>query len=409
MAAIRIPFGHESLEISVREGQVLHGHRGPRAPTLADVGTAMRQAVEEPLEFPPLRRALTPDDHVVVAIAQELNHLPDLLAPLLDHVVSAGLQPANITLLCRSESADSVRQAHALLPVEQRTVAVEVHDPADRSRLSYLASTKAGRRIYLNRTLVDADQIVILSRTMYDPILGYGGGLGDLFPALSDEATRSEFALKATTSPAYSPVLGRGTPAWHEAQEVGWLLGMPFVLEVIEGNGDDISYVRGGSAKQVMAEADRLLDRHWRVGLSRTADVVVAGISGAAERQTFGEVTRALSCAARVVRFGGGVIVLCHAHAPTGAGAALLRHADNPVQGLLLAQQQKTADVVSIWQLVAAAQHARLYLLSDMPAATAEELFVTPLESPEQVQRLINGADSCLLLPDAHRTLAVLE
>jgi hypothetical protein len=47
--------------------------------------------------------------------------------------------------------------------------------------------------------------------------------------------------------------------------------------------------------------------------------------------------------------------------------------------------------------------------LSDIPTTTAEELFVTPLEKPEQAQRLLDGAEGCLLLPDAHRTMAVLE
>ena len=40
----------------------------------------------------------------------------------------------------------------------------QVHDPADRKKLSYLATTRQGRRIYLNRSAVDADQLIVLSR-----------------------------------------------------------------------------------------------------------------------------------------------------------------------------------------------------------------------------------------------------
>ena len=39
---------------------------------------------------------------------------------------------------------------------DQRQVGVEVHDPADRKHLAYLATTRSGQRIYLNRTAVDA-------------------------------------------------------------------------------------------------------------------------------------------------------------------------------------------------------------------------------------------------------------
>jgi nickel-dependent lactate racemase len=358
---------------------------------------------------------------VVVVVSENLNQLEALLAPVVDQLRCAGLLPSQITLLCPPDQPEMVkritsccgegsnRPATASDPAGLRGVAVAVHDPADRTRLSYLASTKAGRRIYLNRSLVDADQIVILSRTGYDPILGYTGGLGELFPALSDEATRQEYALRVTGSPSYGEVHGCGTAAWQEAQEVGWLLGMPFVVEILEGSGDEVSYILGGSAKRVAAEAERLLNRHWRVAVKRTADVVVAAISGDSPQQTFEQVSRALACAARVVRFGGCVVVLCRAPAPRGPGADLLRQAENPVQGLLLARQQKMPDLISIWQLATAAQQARLFLLSDIPATTAEELFFTPLDQPEQVQRLLNDAESCLILPDAHRTLAVME
>src|SRR5262249_4033898 len=157
---------------------------------------------------------------------------------------------------------------------------------------------KAGRRIYLNRTLVDADQIVVVSRVAFDPVMGYTGGLSDLFPPLSDEGTRSEFSLPVT-APAPGAKDLNTTPEDHER---GWLLGMPFVLEVMEGHGDDISYVIGGGAKATAEEAERLLNQHWRVKVERTAEVVVAGIGGDPRMQTFADVTRALACAARVVR-----------------------------------------------------------------------------------------------------------
>jgi nickel-dependent lactate racemase len=406
MAKVSIGFGRETLALELEERQAVSARRAASAPAIADVAAAVWQALEAPREFPPLRRALTPDDHLAIVVREELNRLPDVLAPILEHILAAGVSLANITVVCppRLEEPEN-SDWRDRLPAELRPVAVEVHDPANRTHLAYLASTKAGRRVYLNRTVVDADQVVVLSRIAFDPVLGYAGGLGDLFPALSDEATRSEFALRVTAS-------APGARNWNtlqEAHEVGWLFGMPFVLEVMEGAGDEISYVIGGAAKATAEEGERLLNRHWRVHVDRTAQVVVAGIGGDPRRQTFADVSRALACAARVVRVDGVIVVLSRAQAPAGRGGALLRDAESPVRALLLARQQKTPDVVSIWQLATAAQHARLYLFSDIPQATAEELFVTPLEAPAQVERLLEGAESVLVLPDAHRTLAVLD
>ena len=48
---------------------------------------------------------------------------------------------------------------------------------------------------------------------------------------------------------------------------------------------------------------------------------------------------------------------------------------------------------------------AQIYLLSALPEATAEELFATPMEHASQLQRLLRGAGSYLLLEDADKAL----
>ena len=44
-----------------------------------------------------------------------------------------------------------------------------------------------------------------------------------------------------------------------------------------------------------------------------------------------------------------------------------------------------------------------------MPTEIAEELFVTPLENANQAARVLGSDSTCLFLPDAHRTMAVVE
>ena len=60
-------------------------------------------------------------------------------------------------------------------------------------------------------------------------------------------------------------------------------------------------------------------------------------------------------------------------------------------------------------QWVEAAQRARIYLLSGLPEATAEELFVTPMEQAGQLQRLVSSEGSYLLLEDADKVLPVVR
>jgi nickel-dependent lactate racemase len=403
---LRVEYALEHVDVEVPDGQLLVAPRSSSPRALPDVSAVVQQVLEEPLEFPPLCRALTPDDHVVVVVAETLSHLPELLGAVLEHLLGAGVLLERVTVLCPPRPDGTATFAwRDVLPETIRQVPVEIHQPADRGKLSYLATTKAGRRIYLNRTLVDADQLVVIGRIDYDPVLGYHGGLGDIFPALSDEATRAEFAQRVShTVPGT-----RIWPAQQEAEEVGWLLGMPFLLQAIEGRGDDLCQVLGGAAAAVTKAGISLLEQQWRLTIGRSVSLVVATLTGEPTRQSIADVTRAFSAATRVVRPGGRIAVLSRAQGAIGPSLELARQTDDLAGALALARQQKLFDSARLWELALAAQHAQLCLLSSFPRELVEELSLTPLDRASQLQNLINQADSTLYLPDAHRTLALVS
>jgi nickel-dependent lactate racemase len=400
---VGIAFGREQIELEVAEQALVGIHRPEPAPDLADPIAAMRHALEEPLGFPALRRALTPDDHVTIVVDEHLPQLAALLTAILEHVASAGVRPEAITLLCLPP--DSGQPWVAELPAAFQGVHVEVHDPTDRRRLSYLATTRRGRRLYFNRTAVDADQIVVLTRRSYDALLGYAGAAGALFPALSDEATRQQSRRQLSMA-------GPGEGAWplrREAEEVAWLLGAPFLVQVIEGTDTGLVHILGGLA-ETAEEGRRLLDARWRMEVDRPADVVVAGVGGDPGRHGFTELARAAACAARVVKPNGRIVLLSDSEPALGEAVGVLRQADNAAQALQAVRcHDRADDQEAAFQWASAAEQAHLYLLSRLPAETAEELFATPLEHAGQVQRLLGGGRSCLFLTDAHKSLAVVR
>lgn len=397
---VGIHFGRDHLEVEVPDGKVVGTRRQPATAPLPDVAAGMRAALESPLRFPPLRRALTPDDHVVIVVDEHLPHQQDLLPPLFTHLASAGVIPSATTLLFGSPT--SQEQWIGSLPGELGKVAFEVHDPSDRDHLAYLATTRKGRRIYLNRTAVDADQVVILSRRGYDPLAGYSGAEAALYPALSDEKTRSELYEKLSMDvPGDEP-----WPVRQEATEVAWLLGAPFIVQVIEGAGDGVAHILGGMVETSM-DGQRLLDARWRVDVEQAADVVVASMAGDPGQHDFTDVARALACASRVVKPRGRIVLLSQAAPALGAAAELLRQSAEPERALRQVHQQPSPEMIAAFQWASAADQASLYLLSGLPNDVAEELFATPLEHAGQVHRLVADGGSCVFLPDAHKSLAV--
>jgi nickel-dependent lactate racemase len=390
----------ERLELEVAEGRRIASRTPPAA--LADPAAAVRAALEAPHGFPPLRRALTPDDHVTVVLDEQVPQLSNLLVPLLEHVVGAGVSPEALTLVCPPSAS---RQAWLEdLPEAFEEVRLEVHDPTDRRRLAYLATTAGGKRIYLNRTVVDADQVVVLTGRRYDSVLGYAGAEADLYPALGDEATRKEVQGPVN----FAVPGGEAWPVRREAAEVVWLFGQPFFVQVIAGPGDEVAHVVAGPADSGR-EGERLLDACWRRDVSRRADLVVAALSGDPARHTFADLAGAALAAARVVQPDGRIVLLSRLCGEPGPAADLLRGRDDPRSALVALQRHRQAPgQAPAVQWAQAAQQARLYLLSGLPEGVVEELFATPLGRPEQVQRLVAASANCLFLEDAHKTMAVV-
>jgi nickel-dependent lactate racemase len=399
---VTLQYGREELACDVRDNDlVVVPPRTPIAP-VPDIAQSVRAALESPIDYPPLRRGLTPDDKVTIVVDEKLPHLIELLVPLLEHIGEAGVPAQAVTLLC--PRSDSRQQWLEALPDAFQDVHCQMHAPGDRKQLRYLATTKRGRRLYLSSAAVDADQVVVLSGRGYDPRLGFSGAEGSLFPTLSDEETLAQtndtLSLAAPNESAW--------PLRAEATEAAWLLGAPFFVQVIPGMGEEIAAVVGGPAASSV-NGERELDARWRRVVPGNAATVLATVSGDRARLGFAELAAAAARASRVVQNGGRIILLAQGATNLGPAGEIIRQTETPEQALALLHKQKPADMAAAFLWSSAAQQARIYLLSDLAADVAEELFALQLENAQQVSRLLSEPGSVLILEDAHKMMVTTE
>jgi nickel-dependent lactate racemase len=396
---VTMNYGRNRVELEVDASRAIAGAR-PADSGVADPVAAVRAALETPFEYPALRQALTPDDHVTVIVDEQLPGLAQLLVPVLEHLTGAGVVAEAVTILVPPSTTGQPWVND--LPDEFQEARVEIHDPNDRKRLRYLATTRAGRRLYLNKGVVDADQIVVLAGRRYDPVLGYSGAEGAIFPALADAETRLVVAGHGRLAVPSDEVW----PTAKEAAEAAWLLGAPFFVQVIEGSGDGVAAVVAGSL-EASTEGRRRLEERWLLPVAAAADIVVAGVSGDPARHTFADLAAAAASAARVVRAGGRIVLLSEVAAP-GPELDLLRGVDDPGEVASRLGENPLLEQLAVARWAAAAGHARLTVLSGIDAEAVEELSATPLQNAAQTQRLLDAGGTCLFLDDAHKAIAIL-
>jgi nickel-dependent lactate racemase len=395
MAVIDVPVGRSRWSLQVKDSDLIPF---PQAPLnrVQDPRSAVVAALESPLRFEAFHRALTPDDRIALVVDESLPHLSELIAGVLEYLAGVGIPPAAVTAV---SAAGSAQHWVNDLPESMADLQAELHQPDDRKKLSYLSATKDGRRIYLNRTLVDADQSVILTARGYDALQGYSGAEDALYPTLADTEVRR--ATVAKVAPQMMP--DDEWPVHAEAAEVAWLLGSPFFVQVIEGPGDEIAEVISGLA-DTTADGTERQDARWKVEIPELADTVVVALSGDPIRHDFAALAKAAACGARIVKPGGSIIILSEAEPDLGDATDVLRRSDDPPEAVGFLLREKPVGAAAAIQWCWAAERGKIYLASEIRPTTVEEMFATPLTGPKDVQRLLESPGRTVIVPDAHKS-----
>jgi nickel-dependent lactate racemase len=357
---------------------------GPRLSDGADPAEAVRQALTGPIDFPPLRDAVVPGDTVIIANDGETPCAPAVISAACEALFEAGVEPGSITVLSSSTP---------LVPMQlPEGVSFAVHDPDDKTQMSYLATTQEGRRIYLNRKLTDAEFVLPVGRLAYDPAFGYRGPWSSLFPGMSDTETRRSFALRASSDTAPDPDLP--SPALLEASEVCWLIGCQFHVGVLGEPSGPIRVV-AGLESAVQRRGAEELNANFRFRAPSRAEVVIASVEGG----DLNALTAGLNNAVRLTRRGGKIVILSGVQGDVGMNLARVRDAGDPRSALAAVKGGEThADYFVARAIAEATVHADVYLLSKLDPDLVEEMSMTPLGRPEESRRLAAAASDVILV-----------
>lgn len=396
MSQVVVKFGAEELEFDLADEAVVGSWSGPRGLSEVEADAALREAIERPLGYPPLRQCVAPGDRVAIALGPGLPNPGRIVAALTDVLRESGIAADAITVI-----------APAGVELEPTGVGFIAHDPMDRERLAYLASTSAReRRVYLNRVLVDADFALPVGLLGYDPVAGRRGPWDSLFPGLSDAPTLE--ALRRELPEESSVWSGPSDPR-GEAFEVGWLLGSRFQIGVVPGVGGPVEF-DAGLDDEVRAQGAEAVDRSWRFRVKTQAEVVVAGIGGPDAPTSLDDLVEGLATAARLVQRGGKIVALSRAAGPLGPALQRLTSAGETVNWpRALRGLESAPDSVAARRLARVLTQADVYLLSGLDREVVEDLSMIPLGRPEDARKLVGRSTAVTFLSRAELTWGEVE
>jgi nickel-dependent lactate racemase len=390
--------GRFSYEIDPRRVVAHH----PGAPACADLPARIRAALSKPLDFPSLVQVCIPGDKVVVALDRHTPGSAELIAGIWAMLDQRGIDPDAVQIL-QPAALDAVPlvDPRSLLPDSVRqAIHWTIHDPTDSKRQAYLAATARGERIYLARELVDADVVLSAGLIAYDPVLGYRGTNSVFYPGLSnlEAVSRSRGEGHIELGPDDE------RPLRQIIDEIAWLLGTQFTVQVLPACGAGASAVLAGAYDHVFRKGKQLLADAWRVSLSERADLVLASVEADSAGHSWDQLGAALATARNLVAKGGKIVILSEVDAEPEIGMEIIRKSQSPRTALAPIRKQAPVDMIPATQLATAADWAKVYLVSKIPTGMVEELFMVPVENHAELTRLLGGDDSCVILGSAQHT-----
>ena len=375
------------------------------ATSAAPPESALQRALDAPLELPPVNQCVVPGDRVVIVADPDAPQLVETITDVHHRLCSVPELSISILLPAEFAQPQLTSLAQEIAKVLENAVPVEVYDPDDEQQRSYLASSAAGERIYLARQLVDADLLITISAAQPDPLVGTTGGTALLYPRFSEPAIIADFRGRELRA-WRNAVTGHAAESASELiDEIGWLLGVQFSVSIVCGPDGKLENAFCGRADAAVRAAAEYLQRtRAAVAEEETTDLVVMDVPAVNEVCSWRQFARAATVGATLTGYQGRVVVVCDLEAPDGTAMTALSRTENPEELEQPLMLEPPPDAFEALQLIRCSRDVRILLRSALPDTVVEELGMIPISDADEVQRLIDQAESPCMLKSASGT-----
>jgi nickel-dependent lactate racemase len=218
------------------------------------------------------------------------------------------------------------------------------HDPHDAKALEYVGITRRGTPVFVNRLILDADEVVFCGSVTHHPFAGYGGGPSLLVPGCAGHETIARHHALAIDPeamrlhPRCRDGVVEGNPLQEDAREAFRFVNVSFLLHAVFNDQGQMIGAVAGEPLQAFAAACRTLDDMLLAPVAQPASLVVVSGGGFPFDSDFRSAHAALSRASQVVRPGGVIIFV--AECGNGLGSpALSRWLEEATNGFVAGTQ----------------------------------------------------------------------
>lgn len=286
-------FGSTEFKISLPTEQIINVVEGKYAEAITDVPAAVKEALNNPIDSPPLKEVVKPGDTVAI-IASDITRLwlkhDQFLPALLNELNEAGVPDKNIKLVVAlGAHRHHTDEENALVygqEVADRITIIQSYAPTTEDFV-YVGKTSRGVETYFNKYVMESDKVILTGGIVYHLMAGYGGGRKAVMPGISGYSTiqgNHSYCLHDIVGQGVSPHCAsgklEGNNMHEDMTEMAALLNPAFLLNVVFTPEGKFARFVGGHWNSAWREGCRTVEDIFGVPVTGKADLVIASAGG---------------------------------------------------------------------------------------------------------------------------------
>jgi len=391
---VKLPFGDDRVNLDLR-GMKMSALRPSAPPGRGDVSGLVAQALDEPLDGPPLaelasgRRSAT----VIVPDTTRNAQLPKILPVVLEILRSAGIEKAATTVLVANGTHPAVGEGsvRSLLGEVPPAIRVLEHDSRAEDDLVRVGELREGIPLRLNRAAVEADLLVTVGSVRHHYFAGFGGGPKMVFPGVGgyDEIQANHGLVLRAAGARFErhsgcePGVLEGNPVAEEIMRAAGRHPPDCALSLVEGREGGVAWAGAGPWRMAFSAAVERV-REWFETAAPPFNLMVASGSGTPSDTTLIQGHKALDAACRFLAPGGEILFV--AALDEGLGSEEMRvFVDDPRPETIL--ERLSGEWIqyghTTLRLVEKTSRYRVRLFSRLDPSLAQRLGFEPVTDPD--------------------------
>jgi len=348
------------------------------------------QALSEPIEFPTLDQFILQGDRVAVVLMGNLPQPIESVRAVIGQIALAVEDVNIVVVISPSHSGnfdETTRSGLSALHPDQ-DIQFVLHDPDEQTGVACIANNEAGEPVYINRQMFDADVVIPVGT-----LPGDNEKFASIYPEFSTAGTLKRFENRGA---------GRQQQVLDaEIRLAEQHLGAEFSVFVVRGPGEAVIKVFAGRSQVIRRQIGEEMQLLWSIESRSDGELVIATIEGSAEHQSWDDFFYAVAAAAAASESVAQIVVCTSID--TEPESQHMEVLQLQFELDLDSGCRKLNQLTGVKRLIPGIlESTSVFLMSRLDQDVVEEAGLGYLESDRELQKMIDRAESGILLRDAH-------